>query len=70
MEIESVAKYPKSEVAGMGAIATETGVSFRVWAPNAQKVFVMGDSNDWGRSAIPLVQEENGYWSVDNIYRY
>ncbi len=65
MEIESVAKYPKSEVAGMGANATETGVSFRVWAPNAQKVFVMGDFNDWDRSTIPLLQEQNGYWSVE-----
>lgn len=49
----------------MGAIPTEEGVSFRVWAPNAQKVFVVGDFNDWKKNATPLVQEENGNWSVE-----
>jgi 1,4-alpha-glucan branching enzyme len=54
-----------SKTEGMGAIPTEEGVSFRVWAPNAQKVFVVGDFNGWKKNAAPLVQEENGYWSVE-----
>lgn len=49
----------------MGAIPTDEGVSFRVWAPNAQKVFVVGDFNDWKKKSTPLVQEENGNWSVE-----
>ncbi len=47
---------------GMGAIAHKDGVAFRVWAPNAQSVFVKGDFNDWSDTAAPLAHEENGYW--------
>ncbi|HAI44251.1 MAG TPA: 1,4-alpha-glucan branching protein, partial [Maribacter sp.] len=39
-------------------------VTFRVWAPNADKVFVAGSFNNWSESEIPLEIEENGYWSV------
>ena len=39
---------------GMGPISHEKGTTFRVWAPNAQKVFVTGDFNDWNDSASPL----------------
>ena len=57
-------KHSESKVQGMGSILTDEGVSFRVWAPNAKKVFVVGDFNDWKQNATPLVQEENGNWSV------
>jgi 1,4-alpha-glucan branching enzyme len=50
---------------GMGAIPTAKGVTFRVWAPNAKKVYVTGTFNDWSKTSLPLVSEENGYWSVD-----
>ncbi len=65
MEVASTTTYPKSKTGGMGAILMEEGVSFRVWAPNAKKVFVMGDFNDWQRNEIPLIKEDNGYWSVE-----
>ncbi len=58
-------EYPKSEVGGMGAVMHEEGVSFRVWAPNAKKVFVMGDFNEWDKKATPMILEENGHWSVN-----
>jgi len=52
----------KSE--GMGAILTDdTSTTFRVWAPNADKVFVIGDFNDWKRDDLELEHEENGYWA-------
>ncbi|MEI7586294.1 hypothetical protein [Runella sp.] len=54
-----------SKTEGMGAIPTEEGVSFRVWAPNAQKVSVVGDFNGWKKNTTPLVKEENGNWSVE-----
>lgn len=47
---------------GMGAIVGEGGVAFRVWAPHATSVSVMGDFNDWSQDAHPLASEENGYW--------
>jgi 1,4-alpha-glucan branching enzyme len=50
---------------GMGAIPDATGVSFRVWAPHAEKVFVAGTFNDWSEASTPLTKEENGTWSAD-----
>jgi 1,4-alpha-glucan branching enzyme len=50
---------------GMGAIVHKDGVAFRVWAPNAQSVYVKGDFNDWSDRATPLSHEENGYWYTD-----
>ena len=52
---------------GMGAIVHKGGVAFRVWAPNAQSVFVKGEFNDWSDNATPLEQEENGYWYADVV---
>jgi len=48
---------------GMGAIPGAKGVTFRVWAPHAEKVYVIGTFNDWGETSTPLNSEENGYWS-------
>ncbi len=48
---------------GMGAIVGEESVTFRVWAPNANKIFVAGDFNDWNKEKDALESEENGYWS-------
>jgi 1,4-alpha-glucan branching enzyme len=50
---------------GMGAIPTSEGVTFRVWAPHAEKVYVIGSFNEWKETATPLVSEKNGYWSID-----
>ena len=50
---------------GMGAIPGAEGVTFRVWAPHAEKVYVTGTFNDWSTTAKPLGKEENGYWSTD-----
>ncbi len=49
----------------MGAMSGAKGVTFRVWAPYAQKVYVTGTFNDWSKTSMPLSEEENGYWSVD-----
>ena len=50
---------------GMGAIPHESGTAFRVWAPNAQQAFVMGDFNNWSKTKNPLASEESGYWYTD-----
>lgn len=39
------------------------GVSFAVWAPNAEQAFVLGDFNNWNKSSHPLYpQEQSGIW--------
>ena len=48
--------------AGMGALVHDDGVAFRVWAPNAEAVHVVGDFNDWEVEANPLEHEGRGYW--------
>jgi 1,4-alpha-glucan branching enzyme len=50
---------------GMGAIPHAKGVTFRVWAPHAEKVYLIGTFNDWSKTSIPLFNEKNGYWSTD-----
>lgn len=49
-------------LAGMGAIITDGGVAFRVWAPHADSVAVTGDFNEWSITANPLGDEGNGFW--------
>ena len=50
------------KIAGMGAVLTSEGTAFRVWAPNAQGVAVVGDFNDWNAEEHPLASEDNGFW--------
>jgi len=49
----------------MGAIPSQEGTSFRVWAPYADKVSVTGSFNNWSKTANPMAREGNGYWSAD-----
>ena len=49
---------------GMGAIIVEGLTTFRVWAPHADKVYVIGDFNNWKEDDLELEAEENGYWSA------
>lgn len=40
-----------------------TGVTFRVWAPDATSLYVAGQFNNWSTSANPLAHElTNGVW--------
>jgi 1,4-alpha-glucan branching enzyme len=50
---------------GIGAIPYTGGVTFRVWAPNADSVNVAGDFNGWNTTSRPLADEGAGWWSVD-----
>jgi len=57
-----------SEVArpGMGAIPHDAGVAFRVWAPHAEGVSVVGSFNTWEAGKHPLTRENpEGYWYTD-----
>ncbi len=48
---------------GMGAVLSEDGVLFRVWAPNATAVGVMGTFTEWAENPDALTAEGNGYWA-------
>ena len=55
----------KSRVEGMGALPHDGGVAFRVWAPNARQVSVVGSFNGWDGGHDPMVAEEGGTWYAD-----
>src|SRR5574341_1606081 len=41
----------------------ETGVYFSVWAPNAERVCLIGDFNGWDRGSHPLrTRASSGIW--------
>jgi len=50
---------------GMGAIPHADGVAFRVWAPHADSVSVIGSFNDWKEDAHAMRSEGDGMWYVD-----
>ena len=50
---------------GFGALPHANGTTFRVWAPNATAVSVMGSFNDWSRDSCPLRAEDGGNWAID-----
>ncbi|HOF64520.1 MAG TPA: alpha-amylase family glycosyl hydrolase [Dermatophilaceae bacterium] len=50
---------------GMGALPYGEGTAFRVWAPHADAVCVMGDFNGWDEQSVALVSEGNGNWYAD-----
>jgi 1,4-alpha-glucan branching enzyme len=49
----------------MGAIPHAAGTSFRVWAPHAEAVAVIGSFNKWNPRKHPLQPEAKGYWAAD-----
>jgi 1,4-alpha-glucan branching enzyme len=55
----------ETKIKGMGAIPHAGGVAFRVWAPHAERVSVIGSFNGWDSDKHPLQSEENGNWSAD-----
>ena len=50
----------------------EQGYLFRVYAPEAEKVSVMGEFNDWNRDADYMTRDEQGIWEkfIPNIPEY
>ncbi len=61
----------------LGCHKADDGYVFRVWAPNAQAVSVVGDFNGWDPTAAPMERDFEGYWSATvptaqhgQIYKY
>jgi 1,4-alpha-glucan branching enzyme len=49
----------------LGARLHPGGVAFRVWAPHAQRVSVIGTFNNWDSASHPMQAENGGYWAAD-----
>ena len=43
--------------------ATKAGYVFRVWAPKAQQIWLVGEFNDW-QEDLPMKLGDHGIWSV------
>nr|GFD56195.1 starch branching enzyme IIb [Tanacetum cinerariifolium] len=50
---------------GFGALPHAQGTTFRVWAPAATAVSVVGTFNNWDAQANPLQAEDGGNWAAD-----
>ena len=49
----------------LGAHVGDDGVSFAVWAPNATKVSVVGEWNNWDGRVSPMEQRgSSGIWET------
>ncbi|WP_034919911.1 alpha-amylase family glycosyl hydrolase [Gillisia sp. CAL575] len=63
MKNEALLKHLISPSVGMGSVMEDSQTTFRVWAPNADMVYVTGDFNNWSDDDFELVKEDNGYWA-------
>ncbi len=57
---DDIASFLGAHVSGTGA---EASTLFRVWAPNAVQVSVIGDFNGWDGSRNMLTPSDSGIWS-------
>lgn len=62
----------------LGVHREGAGLRFRVWAPNAERVFLVGSFNDW-QETCPMTALDGGIWEVTlsegdaeigNLYKY
>ena len=56
----------------MGGHLTADGAWFRVWAPHAVSVSVIGSFNQWTANVHPMEEEEPGIWFtfIPNVQQY
>ncbi len=50
-----------------GARKADDGTLFRVWAPNAKSVSVVGDFNGWDATADPMHRIDGGIWEATTV---
>lgn len=50
----------ETAIKGMGSILHTHGVAFRVWAPHAQHVSVIGSFNEWDGTKHSMQSEKMG----------
>ena len=56
----------------LGVTPVESGAVFRVWAPRASAVSVVGDFNGWNTEANPMHKVTDGIWEtmIENVNDY
>lgn len=65
-EIQKSASFDdKSKHLGLGPLPHDAGVAFRVWAPNADSVSVIGSFNNWDADQGAMEAEDEGCWYLD-----
>lgn len=48
-----------------GFVVHDNGdITYREWAPNALRAYLIGDFNEWNRDATPMTRGEYGRWEV------
>ena len=60
-----------------GSFVKGDNVTFRLWAPNAQRVSVVGDFNGWNPELNPMKKADGGCWETEirgldnfSVYKY
>lgn len=48
----------------LGAHKDQGGIVFRVWAPNANAVYLTGDFNNWGSNFSMQINDDGGIWCI------
>src|SRR5579875_2791959 len=52
---------------GLGAMPDGEKTAFRVWAPHARRVAVIGSFNGWDFGRDPMEPEGEGYWYAEIV---
>jgi 1,4-alpha-glucan branching enzyme len=52
------------EYFGFNYSPADRGLYYREWAPNARQAFLIGDFNQWNRTAHPMKRNEYGVWEL------
>ena len=52
----------------MGCHFADGGAVFRVWAPKAESVSVVGDFNFWNEQDLPMQKISDGVWEALSVY--
>jgi 1,4-alpha-glucan branching enzyme len=58
-------KNTVTKIEGMGSIPHEQGVAFRLWAPHAEQVSVIGTFNNWDTTTHLMNKDQDGFWYLN-----
>ncbi|MBC7692974.1 MAG: alpha amylase C-terminal domain-containing protein [Methylotenera sp.] len=62
--LEQVSKAHRYFGFNRGEYLGQKGIWYREWAPGAKALFLIGDFNQWNRSAHPMKRDLQGNWSL------